>query len=212
MKKLLIALYFCLFSGWVAAHPHSFIDMKNQVIVENGKLQGFKMTWILDEITSSALLYEIKQSKNKQAAKQKIAEELSQSAVDAHYFSELYDEQKKPIKFKARPKSPRLETENNRVIYQFELSLAQSQDVAKRHFTLFTFEPSYYLYMGYGNESDVTINQQNQCKVSMQEPASNQSLRLYASKLDKTETPDFPMENGLSLGAQFAQKVSVICQ
>lgn len=212
MKKLFVALCFSLFSGWLMAHPHSFVDMKNQVLVEHGKLRGFKMAWMLDEITSSELLYEIKQSKDKQAAKKKITDELSQSAVEAHYFSELYDQHQKPIKFKARPTNPRIEIENNRIVYHFELTLAQPQDTSKRHFNLFTFEPSYYLYMGYGNEKDVTISPQNQCQVTMQEPKANQSLRLYASKLDKNETPDFPMENGLSLGAQFAQKVSVICQ
>ncbi len=66
--------------------------------------------------------------------------------------------------------------------------------------------------MNYEKASDVSSTEQNLCKVEMIEPTVNQSLRLYASTLDKNETPDMPAERGLSLGAQFAQKVSIVCQ
>ncbi|MDO4697838.1 MAG: DUF1007 family protein [Pasteurellaceae bacterium] len=211
--KYLIALLFSLFSLTATAHPHSFVDMQNRVFIENGKLHAFEMRWTLDEITSAELIYEINSSKNKALAQQKITEELNQSAVQNHYFSELYDEKDTPIKFKAKPFNPSIEIQDNRLIYRFELTLATPQDVTGRTFRLFTFEPSYYLYMGYEKPSDVTHRDpQNLCKVSLVEPKVNDSLRLYASKLDKDDTPDMPSDKSLSLGAQFAQKVTIQCQ
>lgn len=210
--KILLSLIFALLNGLAFAHPHSFLDMKNKVLIENDTLKGFAMTWILDEITSAELIYEINQSTDKTAAKQKITQELSESAVGNHYFSELYDERKTPIKFKSQPTAPAIEMKDNRIYYHFELSLATPQPVKGRAFSLFTFEPSYYLYLGYEKFSDLTSTEQNQCKVSLEEPKVNKSLRLYASGLDKTDTPDMPSDDSQSLGAQFAQKVSILCQ
>lgn len=196
----------------LSAHPHAFLDMQNKVLIEQGELQGFAMSWILDEIASAELIYEIKSSKNKRAAEDKITQELNQSAIDNHYFSELYDEKDTPIKFKGKPVNPRIEVKNQRVYYHFTLALASPPKVAGRHFRLYSFEPSYYLYMGYEKFSDLTSSEQNLCKVSLVEPKINQQLRLYASGLDKTDTPDMPSEHRQSLGAQFAQEVSILCQ
>ncbi|KAE9534665.1 DUF1007 family protein [Ursidibacter arcticus] len=212
MNKFIIGLLFSLFSISTLAHPHSFLDMKNKVLIKGDKLTGFEMSWILDEITSAELIYEVKSAEDQKAALNKITEELNISAIQSHYFSELYTENNEPIKFKAKPVNPRAEIKDNRLVYHFELALAQPQTVKGKSFKLFTFEPSYYLYMGYEKASDVTATEQHLCQVSMVEPTVNQSLRLYASKLDKTETPDMPSDRSLSLGAQFAQKVSIVCQ
>ena len=111
-----------------------------------------------------------------------------------------------------RKRPPQLPAKPHKHGFSFELALAQPQTVKGKSFKLFTFEPSYYLYMGYEKASDVTATEQHLCQVSMVEPTVNQSLRLYASKLDKTETPDMPSDRSLSLGAQFAQKVGIVCQ
>lgn len=209
--KIFFSLLFSLFSLAAIAHPHSFLDIKNNVLIKNGQLQGFEMTWILDEITSAELIYEIQSSKSANAAKTKITEELNKSAVDNHYFSELYDENDAPLKFKASPTQPRIEIKDNRVFYSFTLSLAEPQAVKGRKFRLFSFEPSYYLYMGYERYSDLTSHGQDLCRVFLEEPKVSQSLRLYASQLDKTESPEMPSDNRDSLGAQFAQKVNIEC-
>lgn len=210
--KILFALFFSFFSLSVFSHPHSFLDMKNKVLIENDQLNGFAMTWILDEITSAELIYEINQSKDKQKTTQKITTELNESAVNNHYFSELYDDKKTPLKFKAQPVNPSIEIDDNRIYYRFELALAKPHTVKDHSFMLFTFEPSYYLYMGYEKFSDLSSTEQNLCKVSLEEPKINQSLRLYASALDKTASPDMPDDISQSLGAQFAQKVKIECQ
>lgn len=177
----------------------------------DGKLSGFKLSWTLDEITSAELLYEIKTAKDQQAARKKILEEMDSSAVDSHYFSELYDEQKQPIKFKNRPQHSALEIKGNRVIYHFTLPVAQPVAVAGKSFQFYTFEPSYYLAMEYNSAADLTATEQTACRVNLVEPQVSQDIRLYASKLDKSENPDVQLIGG-SLGAMFAQKVQIECK
>lgn len=209
MRRFLL-FFSLMLSGVALAHPHSFLDIKNKVLFEQNKLHGFEMSWWLDEITSAELIYEINAAADKAAATQKIIDEMNVSAVEAHYFSELYNAKDEPIKFKAEPFKPSLEIQDNRIIYHFTLQLAEPQPLEKQAFRFYTFEPSYYLSMAYDKESDLTATAQSNCKVSLVQPKVNQEIRLYASKLDKTDTPDLPADS-LSLGAQFAQKVSIVC-
>lgn len=210
MRRFL-RLFLLLLPTSLVAHPHSFLDMKNQVLIENGKLEGFRLSWWLDEITSAELIYEINADSDKTAAIAKITEEMNTSAVEAHYFSELYNAKNEPIKFKAKPFDPTLEIQGNRVVYHFTLKLADPQAVKGQAFRFYTFEPSYYLSMAYEKESDLSATQQSWCNVSLEQPKINQDLRLYASQLDKNQSPDLP-NGSLSLGAQFAQKVSIVCE
>lgn len=209
--RYILSLCAILMSSVAVAHPHSFLDIKNKVLFEQDKLVGFQLSWWLDEITSAELIYEINNSSDKQAAIEKITKEMNQSAVEAHYFSELYNAKNDPLKFKAAPQQPSLEINGNRIIYHFTLPLAEPQPVKGQAFRFYTFEPSYYLSMAYESEKDLTSTEQPLCKVELVQPKVNQDLRLYASKLDKTESPDLPPDS-LSLGAQFAQKVSIVCE
>ncbi|MCK3656889.1 ABC transporter substrate-binding protein [Pasteurellaceae bacterium Macca] len=209
LSRLMITL-FALFPVMLIAHPHSFLDMKNQVQFEGDTLTGFKMSWQLDEISSAELIYELRSSNNKAAALAKLTKELDQSTVQNHYFSELYNQRDEAIKFQAQPSQSSIEIKDNRIIYHFTLKLAHPQAVTGQSFRLFTFEPSYYLYMSYASAEDVTQTPQPLCSVKMEEAKINQSLKLYASKLDKSEKPDLP-SGSLSLGAQFAQKVNILC-
>lgn len=210
MKKLLLSLFslFLSFSLW--AHPHSFLDMQNNVLINQEKLEGFELTWWLDEITSAELIYEINSAINRDETIKKITEEMDQSAVVNHYFSELYNAENQAIKFKAKPLNSSLEIKDNRIVYRFTLALAEPPLVKGQSFRFYTFEPSYYLSMAYESGKDLSVSPQTLCSVKLEEPKVNQDLRLYASQLDKDDMPDLPSES-LSLGAQFAQKVSILC-
>lgn len=211
MKHFAFLLFFFSFIPLANAHPHSFLDIKNQVQILNGQLNGFKLSWVLDEITSAELIYEIKTAGNNSAVHKKIKEEMDNSAVEAHYFSELYDEKKQPIKFKAAPQDSSVEVKGNRVIYHFTLPLANPVAITGKTFSFYTFEPSYYLAMEYNSSADLTTTEQNECRVNLLEPKVSQDIRLYASKLDKSENPDEQIIGG-SLGAMFAQKVNIECK
>ncbi|QIW15811.1 ABC transporter substrate-binding protein [Pasteurellaceae bacterium RH1A] len=210
--KRFIPLFLSLFSATVLAHPHAFLDIKNRIIIEDEQLKGFEMAWTLDDLASSELLYELKSNPNKQEAEEAIVADLSQTAIGNHYFSYLYDEHNQPIKFKAQPHKPRIEIKQNRVIYHFRFDLSQPQAVKGKSFQLYTYEPSYYLYMGYERPQDVSLNDDKLCTASLTEPQVSSQIKNYALSLDKSQTPDMPADDAQSLGAMFAQKVSLVCK
>lgn len=206
-----LAMLFSALSQSVVAHPHSFIDMQNEVLIEQKQLLGFKMRWVLDEIASSELIYEIKASSDKKQAEKIIVDDLAKTAVENHYFSYLYNDKNEPIKFSSKIADYRFEIKENRAIFYFAFHLAKPYSLANQTANLFTYEPTYYIGMEYNSEKDLQ-GANEQCQVALVEPKVNTSLKLYASKLDKGDTPDMPIEDGLSLGAQFAQKVAIKCQ
>lgn len=210
MKKLLI-LITCFIAFPVFSHPHSFIDLQTQIRMEKHHLQGFSVQWTLDEIASSELIYELKTAPDREAAERSISEELAQTALNNHYFSYLYDEQNQPIKFSATPLMPSIRIQGAQVIFSMRFNVAKPYDMRGKYVNFYTYEPSYYIGMEYNSENDVQIDDSN-CAVALHQPQASQALRLYAANLDKNEQPDMPADEASSLGAQFAQKVSIQCQ
>lgn len=209
MKKLLM-LSIGAWSALAEAHPHSFVDLKNQVLIENNKLKGFKMEWTMDEIASAELIYEVNNSPDKAHTIKSITDEMTQTAVEAHYFSYLYDTQNKPIKFTSRPTDTSFKIDNNRVTFYITFYVSQPYDLKNRSVRFYTYESSYYIAMEYNKVQDVSIDAA-QCKAEMSQPKVSNALKLYASSLDKNQSPDSPENDDNSLGAQFAQKVSIVC-
>ena len=79
-KKLLLGLL--LISPFSAlAHPHAFIDMQTKPLVKDNQLIGFSTQWLLDEASSSAVLYDVKQAKGDKAAQQKLIDEAIDEAA-----------------------------------------------------------------------------------------------------------------------------------
>lgn len=205
MKWQKLTACFGLFSVNVIAHPHSFVDLKNHVVLDDTKLIAFQMQWTLDEIASAEIIYEVNSSNDKAKTQKAITAEMTQTAVESHYFSTLYDKTGQPIKFKIPPEKTAFQIQQNRIVFAITIPLATPIDLKNAPVIFSTYEPSYYIGMEYNHEQDLTINNP-QCKATLIQPQVNQKLRLYASSLDKNQSPEDD-----TLGAQFAQKVEVKC-
>ncbi|MFA9489125.1 MULTISPECIES: DUF1007 family protein [unclassified Mannheimia] len=209
LKSFIIALSM-LYASNVFSHPHSFVDLKNKVIVDGTMLKSFQMEWMLDEIASSELIYEMNNSADKEKTRKDITAEMVQSALQNHYFSVLYDSKNRPIKFTTQPTETRFEIKNNRVVFYITFHLSQPYDLKQNKVRLSTYEPSYYIAMEYNRANEISISNSS-CKAELIQPQVDNKLRLYASSLDKTQSPDMPENEDYSLGAQFAQKVEMVC-
>ena len=65
-KKLFLRLLL-MFPFSVLSHPHAFIDMQTKLLVKDNQLIGFSTQWLLDEASSSAVLYDMMQTKGNKA-------------------------------------------------------------------------------------------------------------------------------------------------
>ncbi|MGY5955872.1 DUF1007 domain-containing protein [Kosakonia sp. BK9b] len=209
VKQCAWGLFLALLSFTVAAHPHSFIRMKTQVLVDNGNFTGLKMHWTMDEITSADLLYDAGNAQPGEEIWKKLAAEVMANVLGQHYFTEVWHNGQK-VKFLNRPTEYGLARQGHKAVLTFILPLAEPQPVRGQKFTFATFDPTYYVDMSYDHDGDVTLPNglQTPCAVSVHTPKPGEEVLNYAQSLDKEDAPEEDME----LGKQFAQTVTLLCQ
>lgn len=209
MKKYLF--YLALFTALnIQAHPHAFIDMQTKPLVKGNQLIGFSTQWLLDEASSSAVLYDMMQAKGDKAAQQKLVDEVMVNVVNEHYFSYVFDKENHKIKYKKQPENYGMRVKGNEVEYYFDFLLAQPQALQNNEFTLMTYDSTYYVAMRYteiGKRAvDFSALPKN-CKGEVLEPNVDEKIKSYASSLDKSQKNEDD-----SLGVLFAQKVKIKCE
>ena len=208
-KKLLFGL--SLISPFsVLAHPHAFIDMQTKPLVEDNQLIGFSVQWLLDEASSSAVLYDMMQTKGDKAAQQKLVDEVMANVVNEHYFSYVFDKENHKIKYKKQPENYGARVKGNEVEYYFDFLLAQPQALQNNEFTLMTYDSTYYVAMRYveiGKRAVDFSSLPANCKGEVLEPNVDEKIKSYASSLDKSQKNEDD-----SLGVLFAQKVKIKCE
>ena len=208
-KKLLLGLL--LISPFSAlAHPHAFIDMQTKPLVIDNQLIGFSAQWLLDEASSSAVLYDMMQTKGDKAAKQKLIDEVMANVVNEHYFSYVFDKENHKIKYKKQPENYGARVKGNEVEYYFDFLLAQPQALQNNEFTLMTYDSTYYVAMRYAEIGKRAVNFSElpkNCKGEVLEPNVDEKIKSYALSLDKSQKNEDD-----SLGVLFAQKVKIKCE
>ena len=202
--SLLLGLFF---SCSVLAHPQAFIDMQTTPIIENNQLTGLSMKWTLDEPSSSAVIYDMKQAKTKND-QQKLIDDVMGNVVSEHYFSYLYDAQNNKIKYSPHPKNYGVKIRGLQLQYYFDVPLAHSQNLEKNTFSLQTYDPTYYVAMTYASKSAVDFSAlPKNCQGKLIEPNVDEKIQTYASSLDKSQKNEDD-----SLGVMFAQKIIIQCE
>ena len=182
--SLLLGLFI---SCGVLAHPHAFIDMQTTPIIENNQLTGLSMKWTLDEPSSSAVIYDMKQAKTKNE-QQKLIDDVMGNVVSEHYFSYLYDAQNNKIKYSSHPKNYGVKIQELQLQYYFDVPLAHPQQLEKNTFSLQTYDPTYYVAMTYASKSAVDFSAlPKNCQGKLIEPNVDEKIQAYASSLDKSQ-------------------------
>lgn len=195
-------------SAAAGAHPHSFIALKTQLVVENGQLTGLAMAWTMDELTSADLLYDAADVQADSPVWKKLAAEVMANVIAQHYFTEFWRGSEK-VTFTPRPPQYSLARSGHQAVLRFVLPLAHPQPLAGQRYRFATFDPSYFVDMHYAQNSDLSLPAQVPpgCKITLTTPEPTAELLAYAQALDKTDTPDREM----NLGEQFAQQVVLQC-
>lgn len=192
----------------VSAHPHSFIDMKTEIISQNNYLSGFKMTWTMDAITSADVFYDDPDVKPDSVAWKKLAAQVMANVLGQHYFTEVYRDGH-PVKFDDMPAEYHLYRNGQQAVLMFVLALAHPPLLSGSPFTISTYDPSYFADMTYHDEKSIILPAalSSNCKMTLFTPKPNASLQAYALSLDNPGSPGVDM----TLGKQFAQQVQLQC-
>ncbi|MBS6057599.1 MAG: DUF1007 family protein [Pantoea sp.] len=180
-KRAVFAMAALALSPLAWSHPHSFISMQTTPVIDKDALTGLKMVWTMDEITSADLLY------------------------DAAEFWH----QGRAVKFDNLPPSYQLTRSGAKAVLTFVLPLAQPQKLAGQTYTFSTFDPTYFVDMTYSDAQALSLPDalKTRCKLTLQAPKPDASLKAFALSLDKADAPPESMD----LGRQFAQTVTFSC-
>ncbi len=74
------------------AHPHSWIDMKTEIVGDKSQVLGFNMSWTFDAMTSAYMLDgEDLSEKNIADTLALIASDIMRNLNEADYFTFFYD-------------------------------------------------------------------------------------------------------------------------
>ncbi|MCG7388963.1 DUF1007 family protein [Pantoea sp. ACRSB] len=190
------------------AHPHSFIDMKTELLADGDTFTGLKMNWTMDEITSADLLYDAGDAKPGSEVWKKLAAEVMANVLGQHYFSEVWHNGQR-VKFFNLPKEYALSRSGNKAVLEFILPLAEPPALAGQRFDILTFDPTYFVDMTYSDAHALSLPAalKSRCELALHTPKPDDSLKQYALSLDKANAPPEEMD----LGRQFAQKVTLTC-
>jgi len=184
--------------------------MQTKPLVKDNQLIGFSTQWLLDEASSSAVLYDMKQAKGDKAAQQKLVDEVMANVVNEHYFSYVFDKENHKIKYTKYPENYGMRVKGNEVEYYFDFLLAQPQALQNNEFTLMTYDRTYYVAMRYAETGKRAVDFSSlpaNCKGEVLEPNVDEKIQSYASSLDKSQKDEDD-----SLGVLFAQKVKIKCE
>ncbi|MEA9392456.1 DUF1007 family protein [Acerihabitans sp. TG2] len=207
MIRLLLWLSWTI-SASALAHPHSFIDMKTEIVSQDSRLIGLKMTWTMDEITSSDVFYDAADAKPGSVTWKKLAAQVMANVLGQHYFTEMYRDGQR-IKFENLPAQYHLYRNGLKATLMFVMPLAHPPLLAGSPIIFSTYDPTYFVDMTYQGPAAITLPSTvaSRCTIALATPTPNVSLQAYALSLDKPGSPGVDM----ALGKQFAQRVTLQC-
>ncbi len=191
----------------ISAHPHSWIDLKTEVLGDDNAITGFSMDWTFDAMTTAYLFDGEDMSP---AHRAKTLKDVGQSVINnmlsQHYFTYFYDKDT-PIKYE-EVKQARLTETKGKATLSFTLLLAHPYTYNGHKLTLRIFDPTYYVDMSWRNKSDITLanNLGSRCNFKLVEPHPTSAQISYAMSLPADADPDN------QLGQLFTQTLELSCQ
>lgn len=189
------------------SHPHSWIDLKTEVLGNKTEISGFQMDWIFDAMTTAYLFDGEDMSEGHRGKTlQKLAQSVIDNMLSQHYFTYFYDKGT-PIKYH-KVKQATLTVKKGKATLSFQLELAKPYVFSGRHLTLKIFDPTYYVDMSWRNKNDVSISDvlKPYCQLTIVEPHPTSAQVSYAMSIPADADPDD------QLGQLFTQTLDIRCQ
>lgn len=188
------------------AHPHSWIEIKTEIVGQNNEVLGFNMQWTFDAMTSGYMLdgHDLA-PEEKEKSFQFIADSILDNIFTEHYFTFFYNSGKAVVTNKAI--NAKLIQNKAKLTLAFYLPLAEPQRAIDTSFKLLIFEPSYYVGMSWKHKSDISFSEtfQTHCNIELIEPTPSVEQMDFAFSLPTDAKPNN------SLGQIFNQTIKLNC-
>lgn len=215
MKLALLSRLLLLSLGLVccytSAHPHSWIDLKTEFILDDKhQLVAIKQRWVFDTYYSVIKLADISnEHADQQSGLAYVAKDMAKNLRGYGYFSELIIDSQSIVL--PEPDESVLTTIFQKGQQQLVLTMNFAFDSAvvlhKKVLSWRVFDPTYYIDMRHHTLSQIVIRQPPniECSTQLNIPTPSDELINYASSLDRTQ------KDTQGLGAHFAETVHIHC-
>jgi ABC-type uncharacterized transport system substrate-binding protein len=214
-KPILSIAVFLLFSGLysqtVHAHPHYWIDLKTDMVLDQGgRLVTIKQHWTFDAYFSMITVADVTNEHGKVAVGLKMmADKMVNNLAKYGYFSVLTIDGTEVVL--PPPTSYQL-TENTQLrepVLELEMrfDLSAPATIENKQVVWSVFDPSYYIAMNHSKVDRLSIKggKADQCHLNLDIPEPSKELIEYAVNLDRTR------KDTDGLGASFAEKIRINC-
>ncbi|OBT17025.1 hypothetical protein A9264_09870 [Vibrio sp. UCD-FRSSP16_10] len=205
-RATLVSLLFLLFCHSAMAHPHSWIDTETQILGNSKTIDGFKMKWTFDRMTTAYLFDgEDMSPQHRQQTLQTISASVIDNMRPSHDFTYL-DEGKQAFKYQDVTDA-KLKVVKGKAILSFTLLLDKPYLFDGNKLQLRIFDPSYYVDMSWQSSNDIKFANalQPYCSSSLVEPHPSASQVNKAMSIPIDAPPD------TQLGKVFTQTLNFSC-
>ncbi len=203
---ILATLLATLFSGSALAHPHSWIDTKTQILGHDKTIDGFKMEWTFDRMTTAYLFDgEDMSPYHQQQTLKAIAKSIIKNMSPSHNFTYL-DEGKHSLDYQ-KVSDEKLRVEKGKAILDFTLLLDKPYQFHGKDLALRIFDPTYYVDMSWASAKDVQFAKglAGTCSSTLIEPHPTAAQVNKAMAIPVDASPDY------QLGKVFTQTITFSC-
>lgn len=205
---LLIAL-----PQWVNAHPHGWIDIRvNVVLDDKGQLVALEQRWKMDPFYSLALIEELNRlgATGKTEALDLMADEIQQNLTADQYNTQAEINGQR-LEF-GTVKTYELVDIDQHIVFAFTLPIEQPTPMQGATLQYQIFEPTYFLEMLHEADRNqpipdaLTVQGPLQCQTRIVAADPDPKLVMEAAELGIDEQGEY------GLGRYFADTGEVVCQ
>jgi ABC-type uncharacterized transport system substrate-binding protein len=204
---LAIALALPALPAPLAAHPHGWIDIQTEVLVDDaGRLEGLRQAWLFDEFYSAFMLDDFAQAglDREQGLARLLRQDVEALAPHDYFTRVEIDGEPQPF---GAARAYANGVAAGRIWFRFELPLAEPVDPSDREVRYAVFDPTYYIELLHHGDAPVRLaaGLAERCAVEVIEPDPPAEIVSLAALLDRSAEADD------GLGAHFAQWVELRC-
>ena len=206
-RSVVVALGVTLGAAPVMAHPHAWIDLQSQVLLDDdGLVRALQFDWVFDDYYTVALA-DAGEVVDQLADDfwQGIAKRNLDNLADHDYFTAVeFDGQAVELGTVSRYDGG---LRDGRMWMRFELPLAEPKDPAAGSLSFAVYDPTYYIEIIHAVGAVITFDGAgaDRCEGEIIQPNPTLEQVSLAAALDKDESA------GDGLGELFAETVQVRC-
>jgi ABC-type uncharacterized transport system substrate-binding protein len=194
-------------AGNALAHPHSWIDLRSRVIMnDEGRVAALELDWLFDDLYTAYVAQEfVKQDRPPSEFLPEVANTYLSNLAEYEYFTDVRLDGKRLAV--GKPAGVESGLRDRRLWLRFQVPLVESVDPHNGRLTFAVYDPTYYIEILYVEGETVAFSGANAeaCVGRIEPPNPGFEAVARASALDPTQS------GGDRLGELFAETVVVEC-